>query len=414
MKYNKVFNLILLFATVDRVLVPFCSKNVVSCKIYPKSAITGTKHVIGLLFSVSWICFCNIAIMKRRFPQLILHLIFWIGVWFYFYYFFSYNSSDTGYVVWFSSLLLPLTIAITYFFVYYLIPRHLFIKEYRRFILYSFYVLVASSYFIVVIIYGCMIIYRKFDASNIPPMVKNFFFILILVYLVVGIVSFVTILNKSFMTEKRNKNLQNKMLSAQLQFKEQELHYLKKQIHPHFLFNTLNTIYGLALKQSEHTPEVILKLSNLLDYILYQVDKPRVSLKEEVLHINEYIELEKIRFLDTLDIELNTSEIDEGIQIAPMLLIPFVENAFKHGALKEGYLRIRIDLKVNKHKLNFNIRNSVQPKGSGKAENGIGLENFRKRLDLNYTDNYILKREISNGWYQATLNIPDLNKTDNG
>ncbi len=229
-----------------------------------------------------------------------MHVLFWIAVWFFFYYFFSYNSSDKGYVIWFSSLLLPITIATTYFSIYYLIPKHLFPKEYGRLALFSFFTLVASAYFIVLIIYGCMIIYKGFDAGNIPPMVKNFFFILILVYLVVGLVSFITILNRSFITEQKNNDLQHKMLSAQLQFKEQKLNYLKNQIHPHFLFNTLNTIYGLALKQSAHTPEIILKLSNLLDYILYQVEKPRVSLKEEVLHIKEYIDLEKIRFQDTL------------------------------------------------------------------------------------------------------------------
>ncbi len=110
-----------------------------------------------------------------------------------------------------------------------------------------------------------------------PPMSKNFLFILILVYLIVGVVSFVSILNHSFETASKNRELQNKILNAQLQFKEQELLYLKRQIHPHFLFNTLNTIYGLALKQSKHTPDIIMKLSNLLDYILYQVNKPKVD-----------------------------------------------------------------------------------------------------------------------------------------
>ena len=100
------------------------------------------------------------------------------------------------------------------------------------------------------------------------------------------------------------------------------------------------------LNNQMHTPEVILKLSNLLDYILYQVEKPRVSLREEVLHIKEYIELEKIRFQDTLKVEFNSIEIHEEIQIAPMLLIPLVENAFKHGGLAQGYLRIRIDILV--------------------------------------------------------------------
>jgi sensor histidine kinase YesM len=352
--------------------------------------------------------------MKKTILTITLHGLFWIAVWFFFYYFFSYNSSDRGYVIWFASLLLPVTAAITYFSVYYLIPKHLFTKEYGKLALYSFYTLVASSYFIVLIIYGCLIIYNKFDAGNIPPMVKNFFFIMILVYLVVGLVSFVTILNRSFKTEKRNKDLLNKMLSAQLQFKEQELHYLKKQIHPHFLFNTLNTIYGLALKQSNHTPEIILKLSNLLDYILYQVEKPRVSLKEEVQHIIEYIELEKIRFQESLKVEFSSSEIPEGILIAPMLLIPFVENAFKHGGMVEGYLKIRIDLKVEDLMMDFKINNSIVPDETAENGNGIGLDNFRKRLDLNYKDNYYLEKSITDGYYTAHLRIPDLNKIHNG
>jgi sensor histidine kinase YesM len=352
--------------------------------------------------------------MKGIILKILLHVLFWIAVWFFFYYFFSYNSTDKGYVIWFSSLLLPITITVTYFSIYYLIPKHLFPKEYAKFAMYSFFTLVASSYFIVLIIYGCLFLYKRFDVTNIPPMVKNFFFILILVYLVVGLVSFITILNRSFKTEKRNKDLQNKMLSAQLQFKEQELNHLKKQIHPHFLFNTLNTIYGLALKQSKQTPEIILKLSNLLDYILYQVEKPRVSLREEVLHIKEYIELEKIRFQDTLKVEFNSSDIHEKIQIAPMLLIPFVENAFKHGKLTQGYLRIRIDILVENLMLDFSIKNSVLSEETGENENRIGLENFRKRLDLNYQDNYWLEKSIKDGWYIANLRIPDLNKINNG
>jgi len=348
--------------------------------------------------------------MKGVFPKVIVHIGFWIGIWFFFYYFFSYNTSDNGYVLWFASLLLPLTIAISYFSIYYLIPTFLFPKKYGHFALFSFYTLLASSYFIVLIIYGCMFIYQGFDPSNIPPMVKNFFFILILVYLVVGLLSFVTILNRSFSTEKKNKELENRMLSAQLQLKEQELHYLKKQIHPHFLFNTLNTIYGLSLKQSEHTPEIILKLSNLLDYILYQVDKPRISLKEELMHIEEYIALEKIRFKDTLKVEFNSAEVDEGIQVAPMLLIPLVENAFKHGEICNGYLEIRIDIKVTKQSLDFTIMNTILSTGRGEKDGGIGLENFRKRLDLNYSGGYKLDRTVRKGWYEARLEIADLSK----
>ncbi|HSH19461.1 MAG TPA: histidine kinase [Draconibacterium sp.] len=302
---------------------------------------------------------------------------------------------------------------VTYFVNYYLVPNFLLTKKYFLFGLYSFYTLVFSSYLIVLVLYTCLIFLLQFNISIMPPMSKNFFFILILVYMVVGVVNFISLLNNNFKTISRNKELQNKILNTQLQLKEQELNYLKHQIHPHFLFNTLNTIYGFALKQSLQTPEIILKLSNLLDYILYQVNKPTVSLKEETLHIKEYIELEKIRFQDTLKVEFASSEINENIQIAPMLLIPFVENAFKHGNILNGFLHVDINIKVNERQLEFFVSNTVLKGKSEKNKSGIGLDNIRKRLELNYADNYQLVSKIENNRYDVQLSIFDLNKTPN-
>jgi two-component system, LytTR family, sensor kinase len=246
-----------------------------------------------------------------------------------------------------------------------------------------------------------------------PPMSKNFIFVLILVFIVVGIVSFISLLNQNFKTLTRNKELQNKILETQLQLKEQELHFLKMQIHPHFLFNTLNTIYGFALKQSKHTPEIILMLSNLLDYILYQVNKPRVSLKEEILHIKEYIELEKIRFQDTLKVSFTADEINEEMQIAPMLLIPFVENAFKHGNIIDGYLRIEIQTKIIENRLEFAIRNTIVDGELNNEKGGIGLANIKKRLDLNYQNNYKLNIDLEDNWYIVNLSIFNLSAIQN-
>jgi len=223
-------------------------------------------------------------------------------VWFFFVYFFSYNSNNANYVAWFSSFLLPITMATTYFVVYYLIPNYLLQKKYFRFVLYGLYTLVFSTYLIVIAVFGSFVFLSNMEFQRMPPMSRNFVFVLILVYLVVGMFSFVNLLIWNFQTISKNKELENKILETQLQIKEQELNYLKKQIHPHFLFNTLNTIYGLALKQSKNTPDVILKLSNLLDYILYQINKSKVSLQEEILHVKEYLELEKIRFQDMLKI----------------------------------------------------------------------------------------------------------------
>jgi len=352
--------------------------------------------------------------LKQIKPKIILlHLVFWVGVWFFFYYFFSYNSDDTVYISWFSSALLPLTMGVTYFVNYYLVPNFLLTKKYFLFGLYSFYTLVFSSYLIVLVLYTCLIFLLQFNISIMPPMSKNFFFILILVYLVVGVVNFISLLNNNFKTISRNKELQNKILNTQLQLKEQELNYLKHQIHPHFLFNTLNTIYGFALKQSLQTPEIILKLSNLLDYILYQVNKPEVSLKEEVLHIKEYVELEKIRFQDTLKVIFVSSDISESIKIAPMLLIPFVENAFKHGNIINGFLSVEIHVKVKENQLDFSVSNTVLKGGQQNSTKGIGLENIQKRLELNYQNNYKLVNDTENNRYAVKLSIFNLNTIQN-
>ncbi len=354
-----------------------------------------------------------ISLKDIKIKEILLHFLFWIAVWFFFVYFFSYNSDDTAYVTWFSSLLLPLTMVVTYFMIYGLIPRFLLAKRYFRFALYSFYILVFSSYMIALIIYGCLIFILKFNIAVMPPMSKNFFFILILVFLVAGLVSFVSLLNHSFKTSSRNKELQNKILATQLQLKEQELHYLKMQIHPHFLFNTLNTIYGFALKQSKQTPEIILKLSNLLDYILYQINEPQVSLKEDVLHMKEYIDLEKMRFQDRLKVSFVTGNIDEEIRIAPMLLIPFVENAFKHGSIMDGFLKMDIRIAVEKDQLKFSIRNTVLTDEKQNKGTGIGLENIRKRLDLHYSNRYKLEQDIRDNWYNVVLTLSNLNWNEN-
>lgn len=341
---------------------------------------------------------------------ILVHLLFWIGVWFFFVYFFSYNATDTNYVTWFSSFLLPVTMITTYFVVYFLIPKYLLTKKYLLFVLYCIYTLIISTYLILMTIFASLIFLSNLKIDQMPPMSKNYVFILILVYLVVLIVSFVYLLSHNFKTESQNQELLNKILEAQLQIKDQELQYLKKQIHPHFLFNTLNTIYGFALKQSKTTPHIILKLSNLLDYILYQVNKPAVSLKEEVLHIKEYIDLEKIRFQDTLKVSFKTLNIAEDKLIAPMLLIPFVENAFKHGNLKNGFLNINIEIMMKDDALIFTIENTFKKEGNTGHDSGIGLQNIKKRLDLIYPKGYDLKIESGDDLFVAKLSIFNINQ----
>jgi len=293
----------------------------------------------------------------------------------------------------------------TYVTVYYLIPNYLLLKKYFWFTLYSIYTLIFTAFAVVITMFGSFIFLSNFNVKDMPPMSRNFVFILILIFLVVGIVSFVSLLNHNFKTLSRNKALENKILDTQLKIKEQELEYLKKQIHPHFLFNSLNTIYGFSLKQSEQTPDIILKLSNLLDYILYKVQKKEVFLAEEILHIEEYVSLEQIRFQDTLQITVDKNNIPKVLQLPPMLFLPFVENAFKHGAIVDGNLSIAMSFSVINNDIEFQIINTIKKDVVEKQKLGIGLHTIEKRLDLLYPESYKLTTVIANGLYTVNLKI---------
>jgi sensor histidine kinase YesM len=168
-----------------------------------------------------------------------------------------------------------------------------------------------------------------------------------------------------------------------------ELQHLKAQISPHFLFNTMNNFYGLAVDQSKKLPALMVGLSELLRYSLYETNSATVPLVNEVKYLKNYVELEKIRLEDTLDFEF-TVDVDETsqIQIIPLLLVVFVENAFKHAKnVKEEAIRIRIHLAVSAtNTLLFEVHNNCLKEESQQnfRANGIGLENARKRLDAFY------------------------------
>ena len=339
----------------------------------------------------------------KKIGQIILHSIFWCGVLLFYTYFFGVDSSDFGYVLSFSLFLMPITIATTYVFIYKIIPKFLITKRFFLFGLYSLYSLIISAYLIVISVFYGLVYLSNFEYSNMAPISKSLLFVAISVYLVVIIVSAFKLLKLNLKHTEEAKKLETKILETQLKLKEQELNYLKMQIHPHFLFNTLNTMYGFALKKADETPEMILKLSNLLDYLLYQVDKPFVLLSDEINHINDYIELEKMRFSDKLHIHFETENILADAKISPMLLLPFVENSFKHGSLKNGILNVNIKLYCENKSIFFDIENTSNI--NDVSEKGIGLENIKKRLDILYIDQYSLNISNENGIFKVNLKL---------
>ncbi len=339
--------------------------------------------------------------LLKKIVQIILHLLFWFAVLMFYTYFFGFDSKDFNYVLSFSLFLMPITIATTYVFIYKLIPEFLFTKRYFKFGFYTFCALIISSYLIILSVFYGLVYLSNFQYSNMAPISRSLLFVATAVYLVVLLASGYKLLKLNLKHAQETSNLENKILEAQLKLKEQELNYLKMQIHPHFLFNTLNTMYGFALKKANETPEMILKLSNLLDYLLYKVDKPFVLLTDETNHIKDYIELEKMRFNNSLNIEFNMKNISKNTKIAPMLLLPFIENSFKHGTLKNGILNIISNLDCQEGQIHFYIENTYT--NDEKLKTGIGLTNIKKRLDLLYKNKYNLKIDNENSIFKVNL-----------
>ena len=287
--------------------------------------------------------------------------------------------------------------------IYHLIPNYLLKKKYRLFVLYIVYLLIVLLF----VIEGTVLIgfafYFNLDYQIMPNLTKSFPVMVVCVMLIVSLISGIKLIQHNYKSILKNEDLKNKILQTQLQLKKQELSMLKMQIHPHFLFNSLNTIYGFALKKRDEAPEMILKLSNLLDYILYKIEKPTVSLENEINHLEDYISLEKLRFHDTLEVNLIKGDDISEMYITPMLLIPFVENSFKHGAIIDGCLAIMIAVKRNSEMLFFEVENSVLEKTNDST--GIGLENIKKRLEMLYPNAYTLEINRTDKLFKVQLAI---------
>ncbi|MDP9957911.1 sensor histidine kinase YesM [Epilithonimonas hungarica] len=185
---------------------------------------------------------------------------------------------------------------------------------------------------------------------------------------------------------------------------EAELNFLKSQINPHFLFNTLNNIYSLAREKSDKTADVILKLSSLLRFMLYETKEKFIPISKEIQFMNTYLEIQKIRFDERLKIEFQNSVTDNQELVLPLILLPFLENAFKHGASESTDNKfININLELNNDILNYSVINSFE-KNDNEESKGIGLINFERQLKLVYND-FSLQTEAENNIFTATLYI---------
>lgn len=236
---------------------------------------------------------------------------------------------------------------------------------------------------------------------------------------IVGIGGFGTLMN-SFMDKifaaciaialneyLRSRELKERERSLLKEKTEAELNFLKSQINPHFLFNTLNNIYALARKKSDDTPAAVLKLSKLLRFVLYGTESKFIPVSREIEFLNDYIDLQKIRFGRRLNVQFNYKADDPQTQIVPLILVPLIENAFKHGASQSTARSfIEINLQIKTRKLNLAVANSFETAIQDKE--GIGLKNLQRQLELCYRE-YDLKTNPGEHIFHAELFI-DLNQ----
>ncbi|OKS89437.1 hypothetical protein RG47T_4921 [Mucilaginibacter polytrichastri] len=200
-----------------------------------------------------------------------------------------------------------------------------------------------------------------------------------------------------FLNERVQRDLENQRLTAELSF-------LKSQINPHFLFNSLNTIYSLAYQRSETTPEAVLKLSEIMRYMLYECNDNKVDLDKELKYLQNYIDLQKIRFGNKAFIDYSViGEVDHQ-RIVPLILISFVENAFKHGVANDPEHPIVLALTVTDSKLNFYVHNKKHQHNRD-AAGGIGLNNVQRRLNLLYPGKYTLTIQNEVDTYSSELSL---------
>ena len=195
---------------------------------------------------------------------------------------------------------------------------------------------------------------------------------------------------------------------------ETELNFLKSQVHPHFFFNTLNNLYSLTIQKSDLAPEVVLRLSDLMSYMLYGSGAAAVPLDKEIINLENYIAIEQLRFGHRLTLSFEKQGITGAVEIPPLILLAFVENSFKHGLKNNiGAIHIDISVKVLPGMLYFSICNPTGQPAAGPGEeimeagnNGIGLKNVTRRLDLIYGAAYTLDLSETEDLFSVSLKIP--------
>jgi len=334
---------------------------------------------------------------KLNGKRLFLHASFWISFILLFLIIYGPVLDNFPWLFLSSMVMLPFTILVVYIINYLILPPLL---KQKKYLLLGIIILLILALepplprILVMVLSGEDITFKNFLDYNLLPF-----------YFETGLIMFIALSIKLFKEWNREQEQKNLLEKQKL---KSELSALKSQLNAHFLFNTLNNLYGLAKRKSDLTAAGILMLSEMLHFVLYECTIDAYPIQKELDFIKNYMELEKLRYGKRLQVEL-CEELDHSeFMIAPLLLFPFIENSFKHGAgkkTKEVWIKIRIA--TNKQSLVFEVENNrhLDQSASDKTSGGLGLENVQKRLDIHYPRQHSLSIRSDDSTFSVYLNI---------
>ena len=344
-------------------------------------------------------------LIQKKWTRILSHVIFWIFIVGFFTFIFGIRKGEAYLKI--TQLLigtLPVDILFTYFILYLLIPKYLLKKRFFSFVLFLF-----ISFSIVVVIEWTINYYVMYPwvypdfikwKSKLHYLSGEAFGL----YLSIG---FVVLLASTIKLLKQWLESQQGKADLEIQNRKSELALLKSQVNPHFLFNTLNNIDVLIKKDPDKASDSVMKLSGIMRYFIYESDTDKVPLQKEVDYLESFIDLQRLRYKNTGFIRYQKTGNMEGILIAPMLFVPFVENAFKHGTHRELVPGISIDLSVTSGKIRLDVWNYFEGNGNGNNHigPGIGLLNVSKRLELIYPEKHKLEVTKEGNRFVISLEI---------
>lgn len=318
-------------------------------------------------------------LFERR--RWLLHIVFWCGVLGFYVAFFGRKQSNYSQTFFFVGLLMPITIATTYLLNYYLVPHYLMRERYLKFLLYTFYVILGSVFLEMTVALLTFLVIAGLRIHAMSPASFDLVFILSSLLLV----AFLGVAIKMVLHWRQSREDYQKLMRDKV---ETELKFLKTQLHPHFLFNTLNNLYYLANEKSDKAPQAILALSEILDYVMNAGKTRFVPLAQEWQQVQNFVSLEMLRYDDRVSIDMHTEGDLETALIAPMMMVTLTENAFKHGVMPSaGASWIRLQLRANENMVSIKVENSNRRSPQGR---GVGLTNLRNQLELLYPGHHEL------------------------